>query len=344
MKPEPMTVLVVDDEPANVVFLERLLRKDEGLRLISTQDPREVVELYIQHRPDLILLDLHMPHLDGFVVLEQLRQLELGGDVVPKVVLTADATPEAKHKALSLGARDFLTKPLDALEVLLRVKNHLETRRLYLALQGENTLLSEVVRERTQELDAARLEVLERLARAAEYRDDETGEHVKRVAANAARLAEALGLEFTIVDMIHHTAPLHDVGKIGISDLILKKPGKLTPEEFEIVKTHTIIGSGLLAGGRTEMLRVAERIARSHHERWDGSGYPDGLCGEAIPLEARIVSVVDVFDALTSRRPYKQAWPVEEALEEIRRQSGKQFDPRIVEALLGIRKALRVEE
>ncbi|RIH89779.1 HD-GYP domain-containing protein [Calidithermus roseus] len=344
MKPEPMTVLVVDDEPANVVFLERLLRKDEGLRLISTQDPREVVELYIQHRPDLILLDLHMPHLDGFEVLEQLRRLELGGDVVPKVVLTADATPEAKHRALSLGARDFLTKPLDALEVLLRVKNHLETRRLYLALQGENTLLSEVVRERTQELDAARLEVLERLARAAEYRDDETGEHVKRVAANAARLAEALGLEFATVDMIHHTAPLHDVGKIGISDLILKKPGKLTPEEFEIVKTHTLIGSGLLAGGRTEMLRVAERIARSHHERWDGSGYPDGLCGEAIPLEARIVSVVDVFDALTSRRPYKQAWPVEEALEEIRRQSGRQFDPRIVEALLSIQKALRVEE
>lgn len=344
MKSEPMTVLVVDDEPANVVFLERLLRKDEGLRLISTHDPREVAALYTQHRPDLVLLDLHMPHLDGFEVLEQLKHLDLGGDAVPKVVLTADVTPEAKHKALALGARDFLTKPLDALEVLLRVKNHLETRRLYRALQGENTLLSEIVRDRTRELDAARLEVLERLARAAEYRDDETGEHVRRVAANAARLAETLGLDHNAVDVIQHTAPLHDVGKIGISDLILKKPGKLTPEEFEIIKTHTIIGAGLLAGGRTDMLQVAERIARSHHERWDGSGYPDGLCGEAIPLEARIVSVVDVFDALTSRRPYKQAWPVEEALEEIRRQSGRQFDPRIVEALLGIQKLLRVEE
>jgi putative two-component system response regulator len=343
MKLEPMTVLVVDDEPANVVFLERLLRKDEGLRLISTHDPREVAALYAQYQPDLVLLDLHMPYLDGFEVLEQLRRLEHSSDLVPKVVLTADATPEAKHRALSLGARDFLTKPLDALEVLLRVKNHLETRRLYRVLQGENTLLSEIVRDRTQELDAARLEVLERLARAAEYRDDETGEHVKRVAANAARLAEALGLEFDTVDMIQHTAPLHDVGKIGISDLILKKPGRLTPEEFEVVKTHTVIGAGLLAGGRTEMLRMAERVARSHHERWDGSGYPDGLCGEAIPLEARIVSVVDVFDALTSRRPYKQAWPIEEALEEIRKQSGRQFDPRIVEALLGIQKLLRVE-
>ncbi|WP_245971466.1 HD domain-containing phosphohydrolase [Calidithermus terrae] len=343
MKPEPMTILLIDDEPANVVFLERLLRKDEGLHLISTQDPREVTGLYLRHHPDLVLLDLHMPHLDGFEVLEQLQRLDRGNDLVPKVVLTADATPEARHRALSLGAKDFLTKPLDALEVLLRVKNHLETRRLHRALQGENSLLSEIVRDRTQELEAARLEVLDRLARAAEYRDDETGEHVKRVAANAARLAEALGLDFNTVDVIRHTAPLHDVGKIGISDLILKKPGKLTPEEFEVVKTHTVIGAGLLAGGRTEMLQVAERIARSHHERWDGSGYPDGLAGEAIPLEARIVSVVDVFDALTSKRPYKRAWTVEEALAEIAAQAGRQFDPRIVEALLRIQTTLQVE-
>ncbi|RIH90534.1 Cyclic di-GMP phosphodiesterase response regulator RpfG [Calidithermus terrae] len=338
-----MTILLIDDEPANVVFLERLLRKDEGLHLISTQDPREVTGLYLRHHPDLVLLDLHMPHLDGFEVLEQLQRLDRGNDLVPKVVLTADATPEARHRALSLGAKDFLTKPLDALEVLLRVKNHLETRRLHRALQGENSLLSEIVRDRTQELEAARLEVLDRLARAAEYRDDETGEHVKRVAANAARLAEALGLDFNTVDVIRHTAPLHDVGKIGISDLILKKPGKLTPEEFEVVKTHTVIGAGLLAGGRTEMLQVAERIARSHHERWDGSGYPDGLAGEAIPLEARIVSVVDVFDALTSKRPYKRAWTVEEALAEIAAQAGRQFDPRIVEALLRIQTTLQVE-
>ncbi|WP_027892282.1 HD domain-containing phosphohydrolase [Calidithermus chliarophilus] len=338
-----MTILLVDDEPANVVFLERLLRKDEGLHLISTQDPREVAGLYLRHHPDLVLLDLHMPHLDGFEVLEQLQRLDRNTDLVPKVVLTADATPEARHRALSLGAKDFLTKPLDALEVLLRVKNHLETRRLHRALQGENSLLSEIVRDRTQELEAARLEVLDRLARAAEYRDDETGEHVKRVAANAARLAEALGLDFNTVDVIRHTAPLHDVGKIGISDLILKKPGKLTPEEFEVIKSHTVIGSGLLAGGRTEMLQVAERIARSHHERWDGTGYPDGLAGEAIPLEARIVSVVDVFDALTSKRPYKRAWTVEEALAELRAQAGRQFDPRIVEALLRIQMNLQVE-
>jgi putative two-component system response regulator len=250
------------------------------------------------------------------------------------LVLTADATPEAKHKALSLGARDFLSKPLDPLEVTLRVNNLLETRFLYRALLEENRRLEERVQERTRELQQAQLEILERLARAAEYRDDETGEHVRRVAVNAAHVAEALGLPQEQVGMIRSAAPLHDLGKIGIPDAILRKPAKLTPEEFAVIKTHATIGAELLSGGRSELSRVAERIARSHHERWDGSGYPDGLAGEEIPLEGRIVAVVDVFDALTSERPYKSAWPLEEALAEIEAQAGRQFDPRVVQALL----------
>lgn len=327
-------LLLVDDQEDNLALLERILRRAGFTELCRTTDPRQALDLYQSFRPDLILLDLHLPHLDGFALLEGFKRLIAPGEYLPVLVLTADATLEARHKALSLGANDFLTKPLDPLEVSLRVSNLLETCFLYRAVLEENRHLEERVRERTHELKQAQLEVLERLARAAEYRDDETGEHVRRVAANAARLAEALGLPQEQVEVIHSAAPLHDLGKIGIPDAILRKPGRLTPEEFAIIKTHTTIGAELLSGGRSELSRVAERIAKSHHERWDGTGYPEGLKAEEIPLEGRIVAVVDVFDALTSERPYKRAWPLEEALAEIRAQAGRQFDPRVVQAFL----------
>jgi putative nucleotidyltransferase with HDIG domain len=249
--------------------------------------------------------------------------------------LTADITPEAKRRALTEGALDFLTKPFDATEVLLRIKNLLQTRLLHLQLREQNEVLDEKVRERTADLEATQVEILERLALAAEYRDDDTGEHTKRVGETTARIAEALDWSQAEVELIRRAAPLHDVGKIAIPDSILLKPGKLTPEEFERMKTHTSLGAQMLSGGEFPLLQLAEQIALTHHERWDGTGYI-GLREESIPMAGRIVTVADVFDALTSERPYKKAWPVSEAIEEIQRQSGHQFDPRIVEVFLKI--------
>jgi putative two-component system response regulator len=219
--------------------------------------------------------------------------------------------------------------------VVLRIKNLLQTRSLHLQLQGQNQRLDQKVHERTAELEATQVEILERLALAGEYRDDDTGEHTKRVGQTCARIAEALGWSATDVELIRRAAPLHDVGKIAISDLILLKPGKLTTEEFETMKTHTTLGAKMLSGGRFPLLQLAEQIALTHHERWEGGGYI-GICGEEIPIAGRIVTVADVFDALTSERPYKKAWPLEEALAEIQRQSGHQFDPRVVDAFLKI--------
>jgi putative two-component system response regulator len=327
-------ILIVDDEQPNVRLLERLLQNAGYTAVAGTTDAREVVSLYLDFQPDLLLLDLMMPHLDGFQTMEQLSLLIPQGTYFPILVLTADITAQAKQRALAAGAKDFLTKPFDHTEVLLRIRNLIETRLLHLRLQNQNQLLEGTVRERTQELKATHIEVLERLARAAEFRDDDTGQHTQRVGAASARLAQQLGLPDDHVELIRRAAPLHDVGKIGISDTILLKPGRLTPEEFDIMKTHAFIGAALLAGGRSDLVRVAERIAGTHHERWDGSGYPAGLQGEDIPIEGRILAVVDVFDALTHERPYKKAWPVDEAVAEIERQSGKQFDPRVVEAFL----------
>ncbi len=219
--------------------------------------------------------------------------------------------------------------------MILRIKNLLQTRSLHLRIQGQNQLLDQKINERTAELEATQIEILERLALAAEYRDDDTGEHTKRVGRTSARIAEALGWPAADVELIGRAAPLHDVGKISISDLILLKPGKLTPEEFENMKTHTTMGAKMLSGGRFPLLQLAEQIALTHHERWDGTGYI-GLRQEAIPIAGRIVTVADMFDALTSERPYKKAWTVNEALEEIQHQSGRQFDPRVVEAFMKV--------
>jgi putative two-component system response regulator len=327
-------ILIVDDEEQNVALLRRMLERAGFGRVESTVDARQVADLYVRFRPDLILLDLHMPHMDGLAVLDQLNQIA-EASYLPILMLTGDLSQGAKREALSRGAKDFVSKPFHTDEVLLRISTLLETRFLYLQIQSQNQMLEAKVRERTRELEAAQIEIIERLARAAEFRDDNTGHHTERVGQMAALLAKKIGLPDTQVSLIRRAAPLHDVGKIGIPDSILLKLGKLTPDEFALVRTHTTIGARILSGSRFPILRLAEEIAFNHHERWDGGGYA-GIAGEAIPLAGRIVAVADVFDALTQQRPYKAAWPVGEAVAEIARQRGRQFDPALTDAFLQV--------
>jgi putative two-component system response regulator len=275
-----------------------------------------------------------MPHLDGLEVMRQLNEIA-EATYLPILILSADVTPEARREALSRGAKDFVNKPFQAEEILLRMRTLLETRFLYIQIQGQNQLLEAKVRERTRALEAAQIEIVERLAMAAEFRDDNTGQHTQRVGQTSALIARQLGMPDTQVALIRRAAPLHDVGKIGIPDTILMKIGRLTPEEFNVVKTHTQIGARILSGGKFPLLRLAEEIAFSHHERWDGTGY-HGLPDVTIPLAGRIVAVADVFDALIQQRPYKAAWPIADAIAEIDRQRGRQFDPAVVNAFLRV--------
>lgn len=336
------TILIVDDEPANVRLLERILQR-EGFRSIeSTTDPRRCLAMYSALRPDILLLDLHMPGVDGFDVMERLQNRIPKGDFVPIVVLTADITPESRKRALVAGARDFLTKPVDPTEVVLRIRNLLETRYYYSRLRDENATLERQVSDRTRDLERAQIEILERLARAAEYRDDETGHHAQRVGHTSALIARRLGLPDEDVVLVRRAAPLHDVGKIGIPDGILLKPGKLTDDEFDEMKRHTSIGAGILAGSRFPVLQMAEEIALYHHENWDGSGYIQ-MEASLIPLCAQIVHTADVFDALTHERPYKKAWPIEEALTEINGLRGTHFHPEVARALSAVRSEGRLK-
>ena len=332
-------ILIVDDQEANVMLLERLLEQGGYTNVDSTTQSSKVVELCAETQPDLLMLDLQMPAPDGIELLGMLAPWLEGKAYLPVLVLTADVTPETKRRALSAGARDFLTKPFDPSEVLLRVSNLLRTRDLQLQLETKNEALAIYngelewkVRERTRHLEEARLEVLDRLAIAAEFRDDTTHEHAQRIGRSASLLAAELGVDAETAVLIGRAAPLHDVGKIGVSDTILLKPAKLSADEFELMKMHTVIGGQILNGSRSPLLQLSAEIALSHHERWDGSGYPAGAAGETIPLSGRIVALADVFDALTHQRPYKQAWPLEDALAEIRAGSGTQFDRRVVEA------------
>ena len=330
-------LLLVDDEASNVRLLERILQRAGYSHVRGTVDSRDAERLVDEFRPDLILLDLHMPNMDGFAVLKQLAPRVMGPGYIPVLMLTGDATPEAKRGALSLGAKDFVAKPFDASEVLLRIRNLLETRMLYSALEEDNGALQTLVRARTEDLDNSQIEIVERLAKAAEIRDDDTGRHTHRVARQSALIAEALGAGDRFVELIRRAAPLHDVGKIGIPDSILLKAGRLTEAEMEIVKSHTVIGAKILSGGHSELVKMAERIALSHHERWNGTGYPQGLRGEEIPLEARIVGLADVLDALTHRRPYRPASPIDEALADLVKERGHHFDPALVDALMDSR-------
>ncbi|MFB9278622.1 HD domain-containing phosphohydrolase [Cohnella cellulosilytica] len=329
-------ILIVDDQEYNVSLLERILTRAGFRRILSTLDPRAVQRMIAEEEPDIVLLDLHMPGLDGLEVLKQIREQTGGGQYLPVLMLTADTTPEVKQQGLQAGVNDFLTKPYDRTEVVLRIRNLLKTRELHQQLHQHNRTLEEKVRERTTELSQAKLEMLLLLGRAAEYRDDMTGQHTQRVGELSAMIAERLGMSEYDVDMIRKAAPLHDIGKIGIPDNILLKPGRFEPHEFEKMKTHTTIGADILGGSYFNILRLAGVIALSHHEKWDGTGYPQGLAGEEIPIEARIVALADFYDALTHERPYKRAWTPEETLQEIARQRGVHFDPQVVDAFMAL--------
>jgi len=348
---EEARILIIDDEEANITLLRRILEPRGFENLGIATDGREGLEAIEEERPDLILLDLVMPGMDGFEFLEVLQEWVPDEEFLPVLVLTSDHTHDAKRRALSGGAADFLTKPLSPSEVRLRVSNLLQTRFLQKKLRYQNELLEDQkllleqrVRARTQDLEAARLEILNRLARAAEYRDDLTGEHTRRVGRSSAALGRELGLDEYRVEMLHLGAPLHDVGKIGVPDEVLLSPRALTEEEFEVMKVHTIIGADLLGASGFPLLDHAAEIALTHHERWDGKGYPNGLAGEEIPLSGRIVSVVDTFDALTHARPYKDAWTIERALGEILDTRGTHFDPEVVDAFRAVVRSLSDDE
>jgi len=336
-------ILIVDDEDANLRALGKLLRRGGYSRMAFTSDPRTALDIFSRFEPDLVLLDLHMPFMDGFQVMRALQPRIPPGEYVPILILTADRDPETRERALSAGAKDFVAKPFELNEVMLRIKNLLETRMLYKRLQNQNEALEEKVRERTRELEETQSEILRRLALAADYRDDVTGHHAERVGILSALIAQELGLSNEVVQLIRWAAPLHDVGKIGIPDAILMKAGPLTPVEFEVMKSHTQIGARILSGGRFPLLELAREIALTHHEWWDGNGYA-GLSGESIPLVGRIVAVADTFDCITHERPYKRACTLEEAVHEIEAGRGTQFDPRVVDAFMAVVDSGRIWE
>jgi len=322
-------ILIVDDNPPNMLLLEQILRQNGYSNIYSTADPQTVVSLHQENNFDLILLDYCMPGMNGSQVIEALNK-EIKDDYLPVLMLTALMDEETRVEALTAGAKDFLTKPFRNWEVLLRIHNMLETQIFYKRQRIRANEMERRVRQRTRDLHDTRLAIIHRLGRAGEYRDNETGMHVIRMSKSSQRLALAAGLPESRAEMILQASPMHDVGKIGIPDAILLKPGRLDPDEFEIMKTHAKIGADIIGDFDSDLMKIAREIALTHHEKWDGSGYPNNLEGEGIPIEGRICAICDVFDALTSQRPYKDAWPIEKAVDLINENSGSYFDPELV--------------
>ncbi|HEX9079614.1 MAG TPA: two-component system response regulator [Desulfuromonadaceae bacterium] len=318
------TVLIVDDTSNNISLLNEVLMDEYGVKVAKSGG--KAIEIARSMPVDLILLDVMMPEMDGF---ETCRRLKLDPLTrrIPVIFVTARGEVEDESMGFSCGGVDYITKPIRPTIVRARVRTHL-------ALYDQNLALDEMVRQRTAELRETRMEILNRLGRAAEYRDNETGMHVVRMSRYARIIAFEYGLPADEAELLFSVAPMHDVGKIGIPDRVLLKPGKLDEEEWRIMQGHCDIGRRIIGHHSSELLQAAATLAHTHHEKWDGSGYPLGLRGTDIPLFSRIVALVDVFDALTSERPYKKAWPVAEAVAEIERCAGRHFDPDVVRAFL----------
>ena len=326
-------ILIVDDEPVNIMLLEKILATRGYSNVVSTTDPTQTLPLYLEHKSDLILLDINMPEMDGYAVMEKLNA-EIGKNLAPILVLTAQHTQSFRQRALDSGAIDYVTKPFNAEELLSRVYNLLEVQMAHKYMRLQNEILEQKVLERTEVIHHTRLQVVRCLGRAAEFRDEETGLHIIRMSKMAMVIAKAAGFDDEQCDLLLNAAPMHDIGKIGIPDHILLKSDKFEPEEWKIMQTHAQIGADILSGDNSELMIMAYDIALNHHEKWNGQGYPNGLKGEDIPLVGRVTALADVFDALTSKRPYKEAWPVEKSVNFIKEESGKHFDPRLVELLI----------
>jgi putative two-component system response regulator len=318
------TVLVVDDFPDNIAVFSKILSGE--YRVKAAKNGVKALQIAFDSIPDLILLDIMMPGMDGYEVCRRLK-----GDPrtknIPIIFVTAKGETEDEAMGFELGAVDYIAKPVSPSIVLARVKNHLQ-------LYDNKRELETAVSHRTAELARTQLEIIRRLGRAAEYKDNETGMHVIRMSYYSCVIARAIGMGDAEVSLILNATPMHDVGKIGISDEILLKPGKLTPQERKIMETHSEIGAEIIGRHDNALLKMARSVALSHHEKWDGSGYPHGLKGKDIPIESRIVAIADVFDALTSRRPYKEPWPVEKAIALIQSESGSHFDPELVSVFM----------
>ena len=325
-------IVVIDDEASNVELLTHILELSGFQAITGLTNASGLLALMATAPPDLVITDLHMPHFDGFWVLDTLAEL-ITTERLPVLVITGDGSMKMRQRALAQGAKDFVTKPFDVVEVSLRVKNLLESRTLFQDLRKQNRTLLESAVGRSRELESTRIEMVERLAIAAEYRDDHTNQHNYRVGELAAKIAQAIGLTPEDAGLLRRAAALHDIGKIGIPDALLHKPGSLTPSEVRVMRTHATIGARILGGSHVPLLKLAETVALAHHERWDGTGYPHGLKGDQIPLPGRIVAVADAFDAMTSDRPYRRAMPVEAALAELNLEFDRQYEGRLVGAL-----------
>ena len=329
----PQQVLIVDDTEINLILFGALVKKLDDCQAHVFADSRQALEWVRQTVPDLIIVDYMMPELDGIEFIRLVREMP-GRQLVPILMITANDQKQIRYQALDLGANDFLTKPIDKVEFLARARNMLSLNLARKHMADHAAWLDGEVRARTREILERERETVFRLSKAAEYRDPETGAHIVRMAHYSRLIARELGLSEQDQQLVLEAAPMHDIGKVGISDTILLKPGRLTPEEFEIMKQHAMLGYELLNGSSSKLLQAGAEIARGHHEKYDGSGYPAGLKGEAIPIFSRIVAVADVFDALTSERPYKKAWEVSAAVEFLQQGCGSHFDPACVQALI----------
>ncbi|TVT75105.1 MAG: response regulator [Denitromonas halophila] len=328
-----MKIVIVDDTPLNLTLMQALVGKLPDCEPLPFIDPQEGLAWCQANEPDLVVVDYMMPGLDGVEFIRRLRATP-NRDDVPILMVTADHERQTRYDALQSGATDFLNKPVDRNEFQPRVHNMLALRRAHLATRARARSLEAEIADATAQIHEREQETVTRLARAAEFRDPETGAHILRMAHYSALIARQLGKDDAYSALLLQAAPMHDVGKLGIPDHILMKPGRLTVDEFEQMKRHPTIGHDILKGSTSPVIQAAAIIALTHHEKFDGSGYPFGTAGDAIPLEGRIVAVADVFDALTSARPYKPAWSLDDATAFLREGRGQHFDPICVDAML----------
>ena len=326
-----MRILLVDDTQLNITLLQHLIKKIPEYESVAFTDPIKALDWCRDNEPDLVVVDYMMPEMDGIQFTQQFRGF-VNYEEIPVLMVTANSEISVRHRALDSGVTDFLNKPLDNSEFVARARNMLALRQSQKKLINKAAWLADEVRKATAKIKEQERETIFCLAKAAEYRDPETGAHIQRMAHYSKHIARVMGLSVQQQETLLEAAPMHDIGKVGIADAILLKPGKLSPAEFEVMKQHAVIGYELLINNSSPLLKIAAEIAYTHHEKFDGSGYPRGLSGEEIPLFGRIVAVADVFDALTSERPYKRAWSIEDATKLLRSGSGKHFDPVCVDA------------